>query len=122
LNVIHLIIHGRILAKKNSRLPYMNKGRVLNTAKYHDWEKDACLQLLQYKGRNLDNIELQFEFYMPDNRRTDLDNKISTLLDILAGKMHVIKDDAWQNTPKYSVEAKGIDRKNPRVEIWIRYD
>ncbi len=79
----------------------------------------AGLQILKYKGSNLANVDIQLEFWMPDNRRCDLDNKVTSIFDLLKD-MDVIEDDCWQCLGSYYVRAGGIDKTNPRAEIWIK--
>lgn len=62
---------------------------------------------------------MQLEFWMPDNKETDLDNKVTSVFDMLQ-KAEIIKGDHWQTLGKYCVNANGIDKINPRVEIWIK--
>ena len=59
------------------------------------------------------------DFYFPDNKRTDLDNKSSSVLDILVD-MGIIEDDRWQITGRIMLYPMGIAKKNPRVEIFIK--
>ena len=59
------------------------------------------------------------KFWMPDNRRTDMDNKCASILDLLVDNFH-IPDDAWQETGPIHLIPMGIDKLNPRVIIsWI---
>jgi len=117
MKILHLIVRGRIPSKKNNRL---SAGRfTIPNNRYREWHESAGLQLLKHHGLNLENVELQLEFYMPDNRKTDLDNKVTSVFDVLKD-MNIIKDDCWQILPKFSVESKGIEKINPRVEIWIK--
>lgn len=56
---------------------------------------------------------------MPDSRETDTDNKVTGIFDMLQAAK-IIKGDHWQTLKNYSVKVNGIDRVNPRVEIWIK--
>lgn len=117
MQVLHLIIRGRIPSKKNSTRNFGSTR--LFSLKFKEWKDDASLQLLKYKNLSLEGIEIQFEFYMPDNRKTDLDNKVTSVFDLLKD-LEIIKDDCWQILPRYQVNTNGIDKINPRVELWIR--
>lgn len=64
-------------------------------------------------------IEIQIEFWMPDNRRADLTNKAESVMDLLVD-LKIITDDSWQCVPSLTLQSKGIDKINPRAEIWIR--
>ena len=117
MRILHLKIDGRIPSKKNNR---RNFGRTsLPSLKHEQWKLTAGAQLLEHKGLNLSRVEIQLEFWMPDNRKTDLDNKVSSIFDLL-DDLDIIEDDCWQVIGHYSVQANGINRKNPRVELWIK--
>ena len=119
LETYNLIITGRIPSKKNNRPGFANKGRIPLSAAYRLWEKYAALEVLKYKGLMLENVTMQFEFWMPDNRRCDMDNKLASIFDLLV-KMQILKDDSWQCVPSFYCITEGIDKEKPRVEIWIR--
>jgi len=111
--MLHLEIYGRIPAKKNSRVKYG-----VTSKEHRSWHKKQSLELLKYKNRMMDNCTMQLEFWMPDNRRADLDNKLTSILDLLKD-LRIIKDDCWQCVPSIYIRCCGIDKKNPRVFIWI---
>ena len=111
---LEIVIKGRIPAKKNSKIRYG-----VTSKRHQRWHESATIQLLDHKGADLNNVDIQLEFWMPDNIRTDLDNKVSTVFDLLCD-LEIIRDDCWQSLQSYYVRAGGIDRKNPRVELWIK--
>lgn len=118
MNIHNFTIRGRIPSKKNNR---RNFGRTsLPSLRFGEWKQEAGVQLLKYKDLNIQNIsEIQMDFYFPDNKRTDLDNKSSSVLDILVD-MGIIEDDRWQITGRIMLYPMGIAKKNPRVEIFIK--
>ncbi len=117
MKILHLKIQGRIPAKKNNRRNY---GRTsLPSENYVRWHTMAAMQIIEHKGENIEKCDLQFEFWMPDNRVTDLDNKVSSLLDLFKD-LGIIKDDCWQCVPSIYMRCAGIDKLNPRVKIWIK--
>jgi Holliday junction resolvase RusA-like endonuclease len=113
-----ILIKGRIPSKKNSQMAINN--RVVESNRHKKWRRNNAHQVLHYKGLKLKNFDIQLEFWMPDNRRTDLDNKVTTILDYLK-KMDVILDDSWQNIRSTYYRPRGVDKKNPRVEIWLKH-
>jgi hypothetical protein len=63
--------------------------------------------------------EIQLVFWLPDNRKCDLTNKAESVMDLLVD-CEVIEDDCWQVIPKLYLNAAGIDKEDPRVEIYIQ--
>ena len=118
MRIFHLIVEGRVPSKKNNRRNY---GRTsLPSVRFLEWENSACIQLLKHKNIQISPIqEIQMDFYFPDNKRTDLDNKSSSVLDMLV-KQGIIEDDRWQITGSIFLRPAGIDKSNPRVEIFIK--
>jgi Holliday junction resolvase RusA-like endonuclease len=115
--VLHLTVRGLIPSKKNSRV---SAGRfTVASPKYRDWETDACLQILNYKGADLSLVDVQLEFWMPNNVQRDLDNMVTSVFDMLQAA-GVIRGDHWQCLPSFYARAGGIDKINPRVEIWLK--
>lgn len=111
-----IIILGRIPSKKNSRIN-TRSGRSFPSSKYTAWHKDASLQI---KGAEKipNGSFISLHFFMPDNRRTDLSNKAESVMDLLVDN-GIIEDDCWQVIPILSLKGCGIDRENPRVEIYV---
>lgn len=79
-------------------------------------------QLLEKSGvaRQIEgNIELvELTFYPSTKRRGDLDNKAASILDLLVD-CKIITDDSWFIVPKLVLKFGGIDRLNPRAEIYV---
>jgi Holliday junction resolvase RusA-like endonuclease len=119
MRILQIKINGRIPAKKNSRPGFSVRGRNPPSAAYTAWHKVQSLELLKYKGMMLDRVDMQLEFWMPDNRQADLDNKLTSVLDLMKD-LKIIKDDCWQCVPTIYMRCAGVDKLNPRVEIWIR--
>ena len=111
MKTLHLIIKGR-----------ENRGKfTVAGKKYRQWEADAINQLQEYSGLKIPKCEIQMEFYMPDNIRTDTDNKVTSIFDVLSHKfLQVIADDCWQVIYYHSARVVEIDRENPRVELWLK--
>ena len=88
--------------------------------KYLEWHEIAEGQIQEQFFACGSVDEVQMDWYMPDNRRCDLTNKAESILDLLVDT-GVITDDSWQHVGRIMLYAKGIDRKNPRVVIWVKY-
>jgi len=115
-----IIIKGRVPSKKNSRIT-TRSGRTFPSKKYTQWHKDASIQLLfQVTGKDFTGVYgVEISFWMPDNRRKDLTNAAESIMDLLVD-CGVLKDDCWQEIKHVLLACEGIDRKNPRAEIWIK--
>ena len=113
------MIEGDTPSKKNSRQLFYKKGRMINipSQRYKDWHEQA---LAQVKGYPLltPPYQIYLTFWMPTNRRTDLDNKVASVLDLLqdAG---IIEDDCWQKLELIQATSGGISRDCPRVKVEI---
>ena len=122
MQVEHLTITGRIPSKKNSRNVFVRGGKQFNlpSKKYKEWHTQATIQLGSLpKIRFKEPVDMQLIFYMPDNRKCDLTNKAESVMDLLVD-MGILPDDCWQCVPSLYLMCFGINRQDPRVEIWIQ--
>ncbi len=115
--VLKFVVLGRIPSKKNST---RNFGYTrLPSKRFYEWQESAAYQLIKHKGILIKGVtRIQMDFYFPDNRKCDLDNKSSSVLDMLQ-KATILIDDNWQYTGSIFLNPCGIAKKNPRVEIFI---
>ena len=113
MKTMYIEIKGTVPAKKNSKIRYG-----VTSLRHQRWHESATAQLLEYKNAGINKCEIQLNFWMPDNLRRDLDNMVTSVFDLLKD-LEIIKDDSWRSIPSYYVRAAGIDKENPRVEIWI---
>lgn len=87
------------------------KGKALK-----EYEKSFYLQCNEYRNRNIDGLfELYVDAYYPSNR-SDLDNSLKCLLDMLQS-VKAIKND---NKCVKIVAQKFIDKANPRIEFVLK--
>lgn len=97
----------------------MRNGRqfVLPSVAYGEWEKDAMKQL---SAQNIWPVRgpqsLKMALWARDNRTSDLENKISSIQDLLV-KAGIIPDDDWKTLPEVSAIYMGLDKENPRAEV-----
>lgn len=115
---ISLVIRGKPTSKKTSARQVFAKGRMIPipSKDYVTYERSACLQLaVQYKAPPIEDMCRVTAFFYRDNR-TDVDNLIGGLLDILQ-KAGVIKNDrqVWGLEATKSGKCDG----DPRVEVLI---
>lgn len=124
-----LVITGNVPSKKNSRIT-TRSGRTFPSKNYAAWEKDALVQLSTQDWQKFDSypVTLTCTFYLATMAGKDLDNMLSSVLDVLkdqkkrvGGKMitvreGVVEDDSWRHICPITIDAE-LDRANPRVEI-----
>jgi len=63
-------------------------------------------------------LRIEYRFYLPDRRRTDLSNKVESINDLFV-KYGLLEDDNWEIIKELKVSWMGVDRENPRCEIDI---
>lgn len=66
-----------------------------------------------------DPLEVHYIFYRPDNRKTDLSNKIESVNDMLK-RYGLFKDDDSSIINCIKAKAMWKDKDNPRCEIYIK--
>lgn len=115
---IHKItIIGRIPSKKNGKV-WTGK-YLVSSASHTKWELQASHQIEDFANLFIESAEIQIDFYWPDLRNADLTNKAESVMDLLV-KMNTIEDDNWKIISDIQLRSCGLDRKNPRAEIWIK--
>ena len=63
-------------------------------------------------------VEILYKVYFPDNRIRDGQNILKVCLDFLVSS-GVLADDNWKIVVSEKWVSCGIDKKNPRVEVFI---
>lgn len=115
-----LTLSGITPSKKNSRIN-TRSGRSFPSKRFTDWEKTALNELKeQFSGLQVSGypIPIKMIFFNSDRRRHDLDNQCSSILDTLV-KAGVVEDDNQNFINKIILEYGGIDKDNPRCEIYL---
>lgn len=111
-------IEGRIPSKKNSRVTNRKTGRSFPSRDYVKWHKNVEKQLENFKNEGIDfQVHISYDFYMPDNRRCDISNKIESINDLLVD-INFLTDDNWKIIKSFTATAQ-LDTENPRCEIRI---
>lgn len=120
---MRLTISGDCPSKKNNKRIVTNrktgKPFIISSERHNDWETGAIEELsLQFNGYKVTDypITISATFYNSSKRRKDLDNQISSVLDVLV-KAGVIEDDNVNFIDRLSLKYGGVDKHNPRVEI-----
>ena len=84
-----------------------------------DFMNDAKDQVkAQWQEPVLEKIDnLTCIFYNQDKRKHDTSNQLDTVCDIIKGI--IVKDDDQFSIGSSQIQYGGIDKDNPRTEIWI---
>lgn len=112
---------GHIVSKKNSKQVFVRNGRVivLPSKAYRIWEDDALWQIKAQRVQPVDGpVSLKMALWAKDLRSSDLENKVSSVQDMLV-KAGVLPDDDWKSVPKIEAEYMGVDREMPRCEVQL---
>jgi Holliday junction resolvase RusA-like endonuclease len=120
---LKFVLTGRTPSKKNSRRSFYNKniGHILNyySPEFKKWNAEKLKELESFTAEKVTGIvSISFEWYMPDNRKADTNNKEESILDLLVDA-GIIEDDKWQIVKERHSIAMGIDKEHPRVHINI---
>lgn len=121
MKTMHLTLYGEPRTKKNSaRILTGRAGRpyVAPSKAYVDYETDCLRQIKRPRSPISARVNVRCVYYMKTARRVDLANLIEATTDILV-KARVLEDDNSKIVAAHDGSRVELDRKNPRVEIWI---
>ena len=99
---IELTLLGQVLSQKNQKSIAYNRSTgkpfIMSNKAVKEWQNHEDVQLLKYriKGPLSGRQEISIIFYMKDNRRRDLDNLLTSVLDSLV-RANILEDDSWQH-------------------------
>ena len=103
--MIELVLEGSVPSKKNQRI---NRGDGVSfpSKKFVQWQSDALKQVrIQTRQRFYVPVGIEVIIYFGTKVRSDLDNRLSSILDMLVEAL-VLKDDKWQDVPRIAIEAE----------------
>lgn len=119
-----LTITGNVPSQKNGKEIAMRKDGtrfVRSNDRVKTWQNAAIQELqIQFMGYVVTGypIDLTLIFFFDNKRRHDLDNAASGVLDAMV-KAGIIEDDNVNFVQCLALQYGGIDKTNPRVEIYL---
>ena len=104
-NIVEIKLAGNIPAKKNSRIN-RSDGMSFPSRDFENWQKTALQNVRLQTRATFDNpVSLECIIYFATDARADLDNRVTSILDMLV-KAGVLLDDKWQQVPIMTVQAE----------------
>ena len=118
-------LEGAPRTKKNSQSvitnPRTGRPMIIQSKAYRDYEK-TCLEQIRAKGLDTLNVDFPVNvkclFFMPTQRKVDLQNLVSAAMDILV-KGGVLADDNYRIVTGNDGSRVMYDKDNPRVTVII---
>lgn len=107
-------------ALKNSK-KITRTGHIYTDKRIKDFMDNAKDEVaVQWRNPVLPELEqLTVVIYNHDERKHDLSNQLDTVCDIIKGI--IVKDDDQKCIPSIQLQYGGIDKENPRTEIWVDF-
>jgi Holliday junction resolvase RusA-like endonuclease len=120
-----LTITGNTPSQKNNKEiafnPKTGKRFVRSNDRVKEWQKSAILELKQqFRGLVVTDypIAVSICFWFDNDRRHDLDNAAAGVMDALV-KAEVLTDDNVKFVECITLQYGGIDKNNPRAEVYL---
>lgn len=117
-----IVVKGRIPSKKNEKISMVRNGKlfIMPSKRFKEWHEQAVWDLKIQNIELIENVErVEIVLYAPDKRRSDLTNKAESLMDLLVD-VKILEDDNWFIVGDIHLKFGGVDRENPRAEIFIK--
>lgn len=115
--MVELQLKGNVPSKKNSRVR-TRSGASIPSKAFKDWQDSALWQVRQQtRERFVKPVAVEVIVYFGTNVRADLDNRVTSILDMLVEAI-VLRDDKWQDVPRISAQAE-YRKGNPGAFIRI---
>lgn len=109
---------GSVPSKKNSRIN-TRSGRSFPSKAYTEWHSAASAEVMaQGLVRFKKPVCIQADFYFENNIRRDLDNRISSVLDLFTD-LGILEDDRWQCVPEIILTGQ-MEKDNPHAVIRVK--
>lgn len=110
------------VSKKNNKNIAWNhktgKPFIISSGRYNEWHRTAMAEITSQSRVEFDcPVKIQIDYYFPSYRRTDLDNKTSSILDLLVDS-GILTDDNWRAVPELIITGN-YSHNNPHTNIKI---
>ena len=103
--IVELTLKGNVPSKKNSRIN-LKSGVSIPNNKFTQWQNDAIMEVRrQTRHRFYNPVGIELIIYFGTNGRADLDNRLTSVLDMLVEAL-VLRDDKWQDVPVLQAQAE----------------
>ena len=117
-----IVITGNVPSLKNSKQLFKNPKTgqtfITSSTRVKEWMVDAHWQLKGLPPVSGYPVAITMIFFYPTAAVKDLDNSCSTVLDGIK-KAGIIEDDDYTHVCPITLDFGGVDKENPRVEIYI---
>ena len=117
--MIKFTLNGLVSSKKNNKQIILVHGKhmVIPSKRHADWHEEQMWVLKSLRIPMLKNpVIITMTFFADSRRRGDLDNKASSVLDLLKDAS-IIEDDDWFHVQRVVLSFGGVCPLNPRCEI-----
>lgn len=102
---VELTLTGTVPSKKNSRINRRD-GVSFPSKKFAQWQDTSLLEVRQQTRQRFYNpVSIEIIIYFGSNIRADLDNKVTSILDMLVESL-ILRDDKWQDVPLIKAQAE----------------
>ena len=118
---IKLTIEGNVPSKKNGKQiickPYP---RMISKPAYLKWHEEQMWKIKKYRpDKPIEHCSIHINYYAGNKRRADLDNKNTSIFDLLVD-CEFIRDDNWFCVSEQSSKLVKVDKEHCRAEILIK--
>lgn len=117
-----IVIQGQVPSQKNSKTISYNyrTGRpfIRTEDRVKVWQL-ASSMLLRGIPPIHNEVSIDMWFFNKDRRKRDIDNMMTSVLDLLKNN-EIIDDDNCFVVRELSGSFCGVDKNNPRVEVYVR--
>ena len=121
--IVEFFLKSQVPAQKNQKVMAINrrtgKPFPMTSKNVAKWKSDAndLLDLLEIK-EIVGPVEIDLNFVHKDKRKRDIDNEVSTVLDLLKNRK-IIEDDNCFVLKKIVAQFDGVSKENPGVYVKI---